>query len=127
MDDTDEDPDYDPSHLDHLSSEDEQPLTSTGRPRGRPPTFRPGTSVQNRPTPFCRPRQARSTIVDDNIYKRPIATAICEEDAQAGWEMFSEHNDPGNTEQHQFLEQPGPKHCPPHNSKPIDYFYLFFT
>lgn len=54
VDNTDEDPDYDPSHLDHLSSEDEQSSTSTCRPRGRPPTVRPGTSVQNRPTPSRR-------------------------------------------------------------------------
>lgn len=56
VDDTDEDPDYNPSHLglDHVSFEDKQLSTSTGRPRRRPPTDRPSTSFQNRPTPSRR-------------------------------------------------------------------------
>lgn len=58
VDDTDEDPDFEPSRLDlgldHFSSDDEhaQPSTSTGRPRGgggrgRPPRLRPDTSSQD--------------------------------------------------------------------------------
>lgn len=72
-----------------------------------------------------RPRQSRSTAVDENIYN--VHTTISEEDAKAGWHIFYEGNDPGNSTDNHFFEQPGPKHCPPHNSRPIDYFNLFFA
>uniref|UniRef100_A0A1B6H1M9 PiggyBac transposable element-derived protein domain-containing protein n=1 Tax=Cuerna arida TaxID=1464854 RepID=A0A1B6H1M9_9HEMI len=36
-------------------------------------------------------------------------------------------NDPGFDHNIGFFEQPGPKHCPPHDAKPIEYFFLFFT
>lgn len=38
-----------------------------------------------------------------------------------------DENDPGNETGHPFFEHPGPKRCPSHDAKPIDYFYLFFT
>lgn len=122
VDDTDEDPDFEPHNLDHISSdEDEQPSTSTGRPRGRPP--RPSTSTQS----GSRPRRRRSTPAnfDGSIYN--VFSAIGEEDAVAGWSVVCDENDPGNETDHPFFEQPGPKRCPSHDAKPIEYFYLFFT
>lgn len=44
------------------------------------------------------------------------------------WTDANDNNDTGF--EHDipfFFEETGPKHCPPHNAEPIDYFNLFFT
>lgn len=136
VDDTDEDPDFDPiTNQDiTLSSEDEQPSTSVGRPRGRP-RVRPNISsaeinnlpndqVQNLNRPRPR-RRTQSANHSNGIYN--VQCPIGEDDANAGWNIYSEDNDPGNSTDHMFYEEPGPKYCPPNDSKPIKYFDLFFT
>lgn len=132
-DDIDADPDYIPSDL-HTTSDEEniidQPSTSRGRPTVLPPKRprgRPKTSTQ---VPHNRP------VLENNIPVNPVITEggenVTEDNAIGNiepviWEPVEEGNDPGIDETFIFDEIPGPKHCPDGNSKPIDYFYLFFT
>ncbi|KAG8260899.1 hypothetical protein J6590_086401 [Homalodisca vitripennis] len=50
-----------------------------------------------------------------------------ESNAAAGWKIFSKENNLGNETVHESFEQPGPRHGPPNNARPVDYFNLFFT
>lgn len=42
------------------------------------------------------------------------------------WNTVNENNDPGFDHNFIFLEEPVPKHCPPHDANPIYNFFMFF-
>lgn len=121
-DDTDNDPSYEPSQSESdmednrprptlISDSVLQPQPSTSaavqgpsnvqqRPRGRPKGMSNTSRTQNNP-PY--------PVIDDD------------------WEEVNLESDCGKSTQFPFFENPGPKHCPPGDAKPIDYFNLFFT
>lgn len=120
VDDTDADPDFEYSSDDE-SVGDELGLSLDVATPGNPrpscshtvdtviesvvrPTNTTNTSFQNRPN--------TSNSNDVNV---------------CNWKVVDENNDCEYPHNFSYLEDPGPKHCPPHDAHPISYFNLFFT
>ncbi|KAG8333728.1 hypothetical protein J6590_104601 [Homalodisca vitripennis] len=144
VDDTDEEPSYNP--------DDPQPSTSSGLHTGNRPLFPTrfapydtdtSDSEVDEPSQPTRPRtMARGTGSNrgprgnrprgtrlgrgDNV---PSNTPTQQEPADdcSSWDEVDEGNDEPYNHPFQFYEICGPKHCPPQNSRPISYFSLFFT
>lgn len=120
-DDTDEDPDFVPEINSVPRSQFQLPSRGSGRPRRR---GRVGYFIR------LRGRAARNIRVVTNANQLdPVEEG---EDAENDWVEIEDGDDmpylPLNSDQtFDFLEQPGPKHCPPPDAKPISYFNLFFT
>jgi hypothetical protein len=111
-------------------------------PISRPtPIDRPGTSTggstiisgteNNRARPKTgRPRKQntktiRSTVLNPN--SKTKSKKKPESPESSDWEELESDNDPDYEHNFRYSELPGPKHCPPQNSNPIEYFNLFFT
>lgn len=50
-----------------------------------------------------------------------------QDDPESSWDEIIENEDSGFQHSFQYAELPGPKHCPPQDSKPITYLNLFLT
>ncbi|KAG8250180.1 hypothetical protein J6590_107188 [Homalodisca vitripennis] len=125
VDDTDEDPDFEPTQCDEtVSSEEEAPSMFTGRPRGRPPNGNNSSQssvnlgdISSERLTSRRRRPRLENQPDYNVYN--VQCPIGEADANEGWRIFSEENYQGFETNHEFFEIPGPKHHPPNNAKPL--------
>lgn len=126
-DDSDIDPLYQPENdqLDDSDLDEPRPTTSgnvQGSSRTNQTAIRPdlGRPTQNRPI-NRNVISSSSDSEDENIYRpttdNDIWLAINDESA----------NRHDFTHDFSYNETPGPKHCPPVESKPIEYFNLFFT
>ncbi|KAG8261581.1 zinc finger protein [Homalodisca vitripennis] len=98
---------------DHLSSEDDAPdigLDFESLPRPRP-------NLQT------RPRGRPSNV---GLYQLSETSSSDSEDGM-GWDEVEMDGNIGFCHQFSFDELTGPKHAPPRNSSPSNYFKLFFT
>lgn len=127
VDDTDEDPSYDPN---------EAGTSSAFQQRGNRPLQLPRPNVsrdmssdseededQPRPRPVVQ-RGGRPSTIGRPRGRQNVAQ---NDEESSSWDEVEEGNDPTYNHQFTYAELSGPKHCPPQNSKPIDYFNLFFT
>jgi len=87
-----------------------------------PPPDRPHPR-RRLPRPQHAPPTTSHSISDSDTDSEP---ELHDNDSD-GWDNIDENNDPGYVHNFTFHELPGPKHCPPRNSPPIDYFDLFFS
>lgn len=58
---------------------------------------------------------------------QPVGPRNNHDSDSSEWEEVEDGNDPEFPATFNFAELSGPKHCPPRNSRPLTYFYLFFT
>lgn len=132
VDDTDSDPSYEPNTSNVSSntsciipnrylSSDSVDTYSVDDPRPGPSDVR--VPPHARPRPRGRPPTTSHSISDGDTESEP---ELHDNDSD-GWDDIVENNDPGYVHNFTFNELPGPKHCPPRNSPPIDYFDLFFS
>lgn len=123
VDDTDEDPSYDP-----------EPSTPTGNTGNRllhfPPVIPQNISSsdseedepQSRPRPNVQRGRPRGNVRATLGGPRPQ-----QNDNDSSWDEVEEGSDAPYNHSFTYSEISGPKHCPPPNSKPIEYLTLFFT
>lgn len=109
-DDSDNDPLYQPGNEQSSDSDSDSNMPSTSGNQVRPPP--PSQSNLNRSV-----LNSSSSESDDNDVN--IDNDI--------WISMNSENPHVFTHQFSYNEIPGPRHCPPIDSKPIDYFNLFFT
>lgn len=79
----------------------------------------PSTSKHNRPRPRQIDRSVLSSSSNESDGEDNIDNDI--------WISMNESRPNNFIHDFEYHETPGPKHCPPVDSRPIDYFRLFFT
>lgn len=131
LDNSDDDPDYIPD----VEARRSQPGTSG---------LQNPSNIQNRPVPrpFVRSsdeesepevvglvvnRRVRQRVVGNRGRTRPTVRQRQASPDSSDWEEIDDGEDVGYVNSFNFGEQSGPKHCPPQNSSPIEYFNLFFS
>lgn len=137
VDDTDNDPDFDPNQPQtssgirglgfrhHFSTNNDSESDSDDSDCDHPSRVRHRlVHTQPRPHPVQTAPQNRSEILPND----EVSTSSESED-EDGWIEVNEENDHLHRPNHSisFHELPGPKHCPVKDSPPSSYFKMFFT